>query len=129
MTVNVQYESHTRFLLVGGHAGHQCRRKGWVEADIAELEYLGQTVWTSRNGPFTALLLLLCATVVLDPVYRFILRDIRAAVIHKSLVLFAALAFLVPVFTGAHTLEALALAGAFAGGISTTASRLTKPAR
>jgi len=89
--------------------------------------WIRSTTWTSRDGPFTACLLLLCATVVLDPVYRFILRDIRMAAIHKSLVQFAALAFLVPVFTGAHTLEALALAGALAGGISTTASRFAKP--
>jgi hypothetical protein len=89
--------------------------------------WIRSTTWTSRNGPFTALLLLLCATVVLDPVYRWILRDIRLAAIHKSLVQFAALAFLVPVFTGTHTLEALALAGALAGGISTVASHFPKP--
>ncbi len=89
--------------------------------------WIRSTTWTSRNAPFTALLLLLCATVVVDPVYRWILRDIRLAAIHKSLVQFAALAFLVPVFTGAHTLEALALAGALAGGISALAGQFKRP--
>ena len=89
--------------------------------------WIRSTTWTSRNAPFTAALLLLCATVLVDPVYQWIVRDLRAAVVHKSLVQFTALAFLVPVFTGTHTLEALALAGALAGGIATTASRLGRP--
>jgi hypothetical protein len=89
--------------------------------------WVRSTTWTSRNGPFTALLLLLCATVVVDPVYRYIVRDIRLAVVHKSMVQFAALAFLVPVYTGAHTMEALALAGALAGGASTLAAGFQRP--
>ncbi|HXP90018.1 MAG TPA: DUF5924 family protein [Fibrobacteria bacterium] len=89
--------------------------------------WIRSTTWTSRNAPFTVLLLLLCGTVVVVPVFNWFLRDIRAAAIHNSLVQFAALAFLVPTLSGTHTLESLALAGALAGGISAMASRFRRP--
>jgi len=89
--------------------------------------WIRSTTWTSRNAPFTVLLLLLCGTVVVVPVYNWFLRDIRAAAIHNSLVQFAALAFLVPTLSGVHTLESLALAGALAGGISGIAGRFRRP--
>jgi hypothetical protein len=89
--------------------------------------WIRSTTWTSRNAPFTVLLLLLCGTVVVVPVYNWFLRDIRAAAIHNSLVQFAALAFLVPTLSGVHTLESLALAGALAGGISAVAGRFRRP--
>jgi len=89
--------------------------------------WIRSTTWSSRNAPFTVLLLLLCGTVVVVPVYNWFLRDIRAAAIHNSLVQFAALAFLVPTLSGVHTLESLALAGALAGGISALARRFRRP--
>jgi len=89
--------------------------------------WIRSTTWTSRNGPFTAFLILLALTVAIDSIYRRILRSIRLAAFHKSLVQFAALGFLLPVFFGTHTLAALALAGGLAGGIAVLAARLRRP--
>lgn len=83
--------------------------------------WIRSTTWNSANALFTGLLLVLAATVVVDRVYQRILSRIRWAMLHKSLVQFAALAFFIPVATGLHTLVALALAGALAGLVAALA--------
>ncbi|HNY30640.1 MAG TPA: DUF5924 family protein [Fibrobacteria bacterium] len=88
--------------------------------------WIRSTTWNSPNALFTAILILLAVTVLVDPIYQRILQRMRLAVFHKSLIQFAALAFLVPVATGMHTLHALALAGGLAGsaaGLALGASR------
>lgn len=89
--------------------------------------WIRSTTWTSRNAIFTALLVALAATVVVDPIYQWILARLRVAMLHKALVQFAALAFLVPVATGLHTLAALALAGALAGVVAAMALKAGRP--
>jgi hypothetical protein len=80
--------------------------------------WIRSTTWNSPNAVFTVLLIALAGTTVFDPLYLWILARLRLAMLHKSLVQFAALAFLVPVATGIHTLAALALAGGLAGLVS-----------
>lgn len=78
--------------------------------------WIRSTTWTSRNALFTILLLLLAASTLYDPLYmERIARSTRILLLHKSLVAFAGLAFAVPVLLGAHTLQAIALAGGLAG--------------
>lgn len=89
--------------------------------------WIRSTTWTSRNAPFTVLLVLVALTVAIDPIYRRILSNLRVAAVHKSLVQFAALGFLLPVLRGAPTQGALALAGALAGGIAALAAGLRRP--
>lgn len=89
--------------------------------------WIRSTTWSSPNAAFTVLLIGLAATVVVDPCYQWILKHLRLAMIHKSLVQFSALAFLVPVITGLRTLGALGLAGALAGSVAALATRFHRP--
>jgi hypothetical protein len=78
--------------------------------------WIRSTTWSSHNAPFTVLLLLLAASTLYDPLYmERIAGRTRLLLVHKALVAFAGLAFVVPVLMGAHTLRALALAGGLAG--------------
>lgn len=89
--------------------------------------WVRSTTWTSRNAPFTVLLLLLAASTLYDPLYmERIAGRTRILLVHKALVAFAGLAFVVPVLAGAHTLQALALAGALAG-LATALAVPTRP--
>ena len=89
--------------------------------------WVRSTTWNSRNALFTIVLLALGVTVLVDAIYVRVQRRIRLLMLHKSLVQFSALAFLVPTLTGAHTTEALALAGAVSGGIAGLAGRFRRP--
>jgi hypothetical protein len=78
--------------------------------------WIRSTTWTSMNAPFTVLLVVLAGATVFDPVYQGrIAPRTKWLLLHKTLVAFAGLAFVVPVLMGAHTSRALALAGALAG--------------
>jgi hypothetical protein len=78
--------------------------------------WVRSTTWSSHNAPFTVMLLLLAASTLYDPLYmEGIARRTRILLVHKALVAFAGLAFVVPVLMGAHTWEALAIAGGLAG--------------
>jgi len=78
--------------------------------------WIRSTTWTSMNALFTVLLVVLAGATVFDPVYQGrIAPRTRLLLLHKALVAFAGLAFVVPVLLGAHTSRALALAGALAG--------------
>lgn len=78
--------------------------------------WIRSTTWTSMNALFTILLVALAGATVFDPVYqKRIAPRTKWLLLHKSLVAFAGLAFIVPVLLGAHTSRALALAGALAG--------------
>lgn len=78
--------------------------------------WIRSTTWDSHNAPFTILLILLAVATTLDPVYLgWIVPRTWPLLLHKSLVVFAGAAFVIPVLLGAHTVHALALAGAFAG--------------
>jgi hypothetical protein len=120
------------------------KRRRWAKGAEFALSWAGQsasqeilffvlpfwvrsTTWGSRNALFTSLLLLLGVTVLVDAVYARIQSSVRAAVLHKSMVQFAALAFLVPTLSGAHTSEALALAGAISGGTASLSGRSGRP--
>lgn len=89
--------------------------------------WVRSTTWNSRNALFTVVLLALGATVLVDAVYIRVQKRIRLLMLHKSLVQFSALAFLVPTLVGAHTTEALALAGSISGGIAGLAGRFRRP--
>ena len=78
--------------------------------------WIRSTTWGSRNAPFTVLLLVLAASTLYDPLYmERIAGRTRLLLVHKALVAFAGLAFVVPALVGTHTVRALALAGALAG--------------
>jgi len=78
--------------------------------------WIRSTTWSSMNAPFTLLLVVLAGATVFDPVYQGrIAPRTKWLLVHKTLVAFAGLAFVVPVLLGAHTSRALALAGALAG--------------
>ena len=90
--------------------------------------WIRSTTWTSRNGLFTAGLVLLALLAMIDPIYEKILADMRTALAYKSLVQFAGLGFLLPALFGTHTQGALALAGALSGAIPTLGlGRLRRP--
>lgn len=78
--------------------------------------WIRSTTWNSHNAFFTVFLLILAASTLYDPLYmEHIAARPRLLLIHKALVAFAGLAFVVPAMMGAHTLQALALAGALSG--------------
>jgi len=78
--------------------------------------WVRSTTWSSRNAIFTSLLFALAATTLFDPLYfGKIAARTRLLLVHKALVAFAGLAFVVPALAGAHTSEALAVAGGLAG--------------
>lgn len=84
--------------------------------------WVRSTTWSSRNALFTALLFVLAATTLFDPLYfGKIAARTRLLLIHKALVAFAGLAFVVPALAGAHTAEALAVAGGLAGATAALA--------
>lgn len=81
------------------------------------------TTWSSRNAVFTSLLFVLAATTLFDPLYfGKIAARTRSLLVHKALVAFAGLAFVVPALAGAHTSEALAVAGGLAGATAASAA-------
>ena len=84
--------------------------------------WIRSTTWTSVNAPFTVLLIVLAGATVFDPVYQGkIAPRTHWRLVHKALVAFAGLAFVVPALLGAHTIAALAIAGGLAGMATTFA--------
>lgn len=85
--------------------------------------WVRSTTWSSRNALFTSLLFVLAATTLIDPLYfGKIASRTRLLLLHKAMVAFAGLAFVVPALAGAHTSEALALAGGLAGATAALAA-------
>lgn len=84
--------------------------------------WVRSTTWSSRNAVFTSLLFALAATTLFDPIYfGKIAARTRLLLLHKALVAFAGLAFVVPALAGAHTAEALAVSGCMAGATAALA--------
>ena len=92
--------------------------------------WVRSTTWGSRNAIFTALLFPLAATTLFDPFYfGKIAARTRLLFVHKALVAFAGLAFVVPVLWGMHTIRALVIAGALSGAMAAFAGSGRRRAR